>query len=410
MLTGFDEAASDLASTAFANIRWPSAGGTVIAAVSGGSDSTALLVLLSDWLRAHSPDTRLVAITIDHGLRAQSASEAMQVAALCERLGIAHETLSWVGDKPERGLMAAARAARFLLLDEAARRLGATIVLTGHTADDQAETVLMRAARGEGPGLAGIAPATLYKRRTWFVRLLINIRRIALRQYLLAGGIAWIEDPTNANLAFERSRARAMSPRADGLPHIQARLRDSQFMAEQLSDPAVFEEITADGAVLHLSGNGSGDSITATALHHVLSLVGRRAHLPGRDASASIAAFLSASSERSALTVHGCTLRRRGDVLTVGREARNDGSGTYGADHLLTSFDHAVAAALDARIGRQGLPALPFAAEKTDFDRFAQIDHFAALRAAALGKAESQTYLPIQDLTALHLSAGGMKI
>jgi tRNA(Ile)-lysidine synthase len=184
----------------------------ILVAVSGGSDSIGLLVMLADRLKTHSdPEITLSAATIDHDLRAEAASEALDVAALCAGLGIAHATRRWEGDKPKTGIMAAAREARYELLADAAADLGADVIVTAHTLDDQLETLAMRDARvaRDEPGIGtGIADAVLFDRRIWILRPLLACRRADIRAFLTSRDIRWIDDPSNEDLHYERARTR----------------------------------------------------------------------------------------------------------------------------------------------------------------------------------------------------------
>ncbi|MBL9012276.1 MAG: tRNA lysidine(34) synthetase TilS [Alphaproteobacteria bacterium] len=171
-------------------------------AVSGGPDSTALMRLAAPLGPA--------VFTVDHGLRKDSAAEAEAAGAWAKALGLKHEVLRWTGAKPQSGLQAAARAARYRLLAEACRRTGAATLMTGHTLDDQAETVAMRRAKGSGPvGLAGMASQSLLPGTAIrLVRPLIAVRKAALLAYLGALGQPYFSDPSNENPRFDRARLR----------------------------------------------------------------------------------------------------------------------------------------------------------------------------------------------------------
>lgn len=186
----------------------------LLVAVSGGADSMALLALVHRWFAAARPaGSRLVVATVDHGLRPESAEEARFVAAAAHRLHLEHRTLGWSGPKPETGIQAAARDARRHLLLECARSAGGarTAVLVAHTQDDQAETLLMRLARGSGlDGLAAMrrVQPLLGDPAVSLVRPLLGLPKARLVATLQESALAWIEDPSNENETFERVRLR----------------------------------------------------------------------------------------------------------------------------------------------------------------------------------------------------------
>ena len=182
----------------------------VLLAVSGGSDSTALLILAVKQAKMLANPPKLTAITIDHAIRAESADEAKMVAGLCARLSVQHFAHRWEGEKPLTGIQDAARDARRGLIAQTAGQIGADLVLTGHTQDDLLETVAMRQKRGPGPGLAGIAPCSYVFNdaaaggTVLFQRPLLGTSRAGLRTFLESANVAWIDDPSNDNDAFER--------------------------------------------------------------------------------------------------------------------------------------------------------------------------------------------------------------
>lgn len=183
----------------------------LLLAVSGGPDSLALLVVAARWAKEkHGKRPRLYVATVDHGLRAESADEAVLVAKISTALGIPHTTLMWDGDKPSQGIQEAARHARYKLLADHATRVGARVIVTGHHADDQAETVLLRLAAGSGlSGLAGMASETpLFDHHILF-RPLLAISRMRLRATVTAANLSPVEDPSNLNQRFARPRLRS---------------------------------------------------------------------------------------------------------------------------------------------------------------------------------------------------------
>lgn len=217
----------------------------LLLAVSGGPDSVALMWLAARWRRAMARGPRLVAVTVDHGLRAGAAAEAREVKRLARTLGLEHRTLRWTGPKPVAGLPAAARSARYRLLAKAARQSGATHILTAHTRDDQAETLLMRLLRGSG--IAGLSAMARQSERdgVWLARPFLDVSKAQLVATLARAKVGFADDPTNRDPHFTRPRLRALMPAlaAEGgdssnLARLAARLARANAAVEVLTDGA----------------------------------------------------------------------------------------------------------------------------------------------------------------------------
>ena len=226
----------------------------IVLAVSGGPDSVALMWLMARWRRALSKGPRLVAVTVDHGLRPEAAREARDVKALARALDLEHRTLRWTGDKPRSGVPAAARAARYRLLAKAARGAGARHVLTAHTRDDQAETLLMRLLRGSG--IAGLSAMARESERegVLLARPFLNVPKARLIATLNKAGIGFADDPTNRDPIFTRPRLRAL------LPALAAEGGDAQSLARlaaRFARANAAIELLTDGAERYLALKGS---------------------------------------------------------------------------------------------------------------------------------------------------------
>jgi len=235
---------------------WKSAPAIVLA-VSGGPDSMALMWLAARWRSALARGPRLIAVTVDHGLRTEAAREARDVKRLARSLDVPHRTLRWTGAKPKTGLPAAARAARYRLLAQAARSNGATHILTAHTRDDQAETLLMRMLRGSG--IAGLAAMTRVSEREglWLARPLLDVSKAQLVATLNRARINFADDPTNRDVSYTRPRLRAL------MPALAAEGGDSKNLARlaaRLARANAALEVLADGAERYLALRDRNDA------------------------------------------------------------------------------------------------------------------------------------------------------
>lgn len=195
-------------------------------AVSGGADSLALCLLAQEWARARGGE--VLGLTVDHGLRPEAAAEAEAVGLRLAGQGIRHAVLRWEGPKPSTGVQEAARAARYRLLLDHCRREGVLHLLLGHHRDDQAETVLMRLARGSGAdGLAGMA-AVREVGACRLVRPLLGVPRARIEATLVERGETWLDDPSNRSDRFARVRLR----------HAAAALGREGLTSDRLADTA----------------------------------------------------------------------------------------------------------------------------------------------------------------------------
>lgn len=299
--------------------------GPIGVAVSGGSDSVALLLLASDWARAEGRDLQVV--TVDHGLRDAARAEAETVAQLAASLGLSHQILLWQGWDGSGNLQDAARQARYRLMAEWAQGQGLVRVLLGHTAEDQAETLLMRLGRGAGvDGLAAMS-AQKSSHGVTFLRPLLQVSREALRQELRQRGIDWIEDPSNTDSKFHRVRLRqAAGPLAElGL----TRMALCQVAENAAQAQAALNWACADFArqhVMQVAGDLWIDArgfatlpeeLARRLMRHALAWISGEGYPPRGEA---LTRFVAAGREGQTATLLGCRMVQRKGGLHLHRE------------------------------------------------------------------------------------------
>ncbi|WP_133366578.1 tRNA lysidine(34) synthetase TilS [Qipengyuania sediminis] len=224
-------------------------------AVSGGADSLGLLLLAQAALPG-----RVEAATVDHGLRPESVGEAGFVAGVCDRLGVPHCTLRVTlaqGNRQEQ-----ARHARYGALAGWCAERGLAALATAHHADDQAETLLMRLNRGSGlVGLAGVRSRTSLRGVT-VLRPLLGWRRTALAGLVTGAGLRGVEDPSNTDSRFDRTRIRAALGQADwldpeALGRSAALLGEAAAFLDETIATMRCERVRGEGAALILDPPGS---------------------------------------------------------------------------------------------------------------------------------------------------------
>jgi tRNA(Ile)-lysidine synthase len=297
----------------------------IAVACSGGSDSLALALLAAGWAEARGG--RAIALTVDHGLRPEASAEARQVKRWLALRGIAQVTLRWRGPKPETGLQAAARAARYALLADWCRRHAVLHLLLAHQADDLAETFLIRLARGSGlDGLAAM-PAIAELEGARLLRPLLAVPRARLVATLMAQRQPWIEDPSNANPTFERARLRAALPRLE-LAGIRSQAAAATARALGRARAHFDDEVASLLARLRLEPEGwarvpaallveAPRPLALKALARLLMTIGGRDYPAGGETLERLLDWI-AEGESRGRTLGGCRLlRRRAELLVL---------------------------------------------------------------------------------------------
>jgi tRNA(Ile)-lysidine synthase len=298
--------------------EWPAAVG-----VSGGADSTALLLLLAEWA-ANRREPPPIALAVDHGLQQNSGRVARDVLATARRHGLVAHLLRWTGRKPTRDIEAAARDARYRLMGAWCARNGIRYLFVAHSMDDQAETFLLRLMRGSGvDGLAAMASVAPFPARDCenlrLARPLLSVPRAKLRAFLVHRGEAWFEDEMNADARFARARLRENWPA----------LRDIGFSAERIAAAAghlararaaldrdtqdlLARTARVDGGAILLDATAiaaAPEEIGLRALAQVLMQVSGQFYRPRFDRLERLAMAIRLDSLRRGRTLHGCCIR-----------------------------------------------------------------------------------------------------
>ena len=294
-------------------------------AVSGGGDSVALLVLLNSW--AQENGCILSAVTIDHGLRDASGDEAIGVGLLCKKLGLSHEILKWQGWDGGGNLQKAARDARYQLMTEWAQDRSIGHIALGHTRDDQAETVLMRLARGSGvDGLSAMSRTRLSGGVTW-LRPMLDVARLELREYLRETGIDWVDDPSNDDERFDRVRMRRaltllepLGIDAENLAATATRMGSARRVLAQCAADAAETIVSIKAGAVFLETGGLtalADETRRRLLNHALCWVSHNQYGPRARA---LARLWDQVTQGETTTLHGCLILKTKSHVVVTRE------------------------------------------------------------------------------------------
>ncbi|MCY4293094.1 MAG: tRNA lysidine(34) synthetase TilS [Roseovarius sp.] len=296
-------------------------------AVSGGSDSLALLVLMIRWAAPHGVKVR--AVTVNHNIRPEAVQEAEHVEATCRGMRCPHDTIQWGGPLGAGNLLNQAREARYALIADWAASRKIHDVALGHTLNDQAETFLMRLAREAGvDGLSSMS-GRWERNGCTFHRPLLKVARGELRRLLVDHGIVWCDDPGNDNVAFERTRARrvleALEPlgiTAGNLAAVSDKIDDVRrhLYAEVLDASIRMVKFEMGDAVVNMDDYRTlNREVARRLLQNILKWIGGGEHAPrGR----AVEAMLNAIENGVSMTLGGCYAMVDSNGVRFTREAR----------------------------------------------------------------------------------------
>ncbi|MFT6556863.1 tRNA lysidine(34) synthetase TilS [Sneathiella sp.] len=299
-------------------------------AVSGGSDSMAACLAAVDW--AQRMDVQVVGLTVDHGLRPEARQEAELVAEWLSKIGMEHHILTWKGPHPRTGIQQAARNARYRLLKEKCKQLGANLLIMGHQLEDQLETFLMRMAKGSGVQGLSVMAATREQDGIIISRPFLSVSRQQLRDFLKKSDQQWIDDPSNDNPVFTRTHlGRALEILAD-LPESNLQSLEMSVTRTQRADGAL-STITEQYLRTHVVESPLGfvrfskaaieempDEIAIRFLQRLFIFVRGTGQGPQMSALERLQHSLKTDQMSKAKTLFGCQLLRQRDQWILCRE------------------------------------------------------------------------------------------
>lgn len=301
----------------------------IAVAVSGGADSMALAILVGAWARRRGGTA--VGLTVDHRLRPESGQEARRVKSWLRRYGLDHHVLPWDGPRPRSAIEAAAREARYALLNGWCRRHGVLHLVLAHHREDQAETFLMRLARGSGPtGLAAM-PAITDTAHGRILRPLLPVSRGRLRRTLQHRGQPWIEDPSNQDVGFTRAKIRRSMPQlsAAGLAAEAITATTAKMAEARAGLEAATASLLAEAVEIYPTGHAriSTDpfrraprTVALPALAATVTCIGGRAYGPRTERLDRLYEAIQSEGRPRGRTLSGCQVVPRKDHLLVARE------------------------------------------------------------------------------------------